>query len=57
LSEDPELWKEMRDFWALFDENDMSSDETETEAQFGLNKTVRRVRKHWIDEDVSKESG
>jgi hypothetical protein len=50
------LWRELQQFFSLFDENDMSSDETETEPQFGVNKVVRRVRKHWIDEDVSRVS-
>ena len=31
-----------------------SSDETETEATFGSAKTVRRVRKYWIADLVSK---
>lgn len=38
----------------MFNEHDMSSDETETESQFGISKTVRRVRKHWIDGRVSE---
>lgn len=51
---DAELWGEIQRVFDLFDPGDMSSDETETEAQFSAAKTVRRIRKHWISEDVSK---
>jgi hypothetical protein len=51
---DGELWREIQQVFDLFDVHDMSSDETETEAQFSAAKTVRRIRKHWISEDISK---
>jgi hypothetical protein len=51
---DPQIWKGIQAVFALFDEKDMSSDETETEAMFGVSKEVRRIRKHWIDTSVTK---
>jgi hypothetical protein len=53
-SKDPQLWEQISNFFGIFDEKDMSSDETETEARFGAAKTVRRVRKCWIADPVSK---
>ena len=53
-SKDPQLWQQINHFLGVFDEKDMSSDETETEARFGAAKTVRRVRKYWIADHVSK---
>jgi hypothetical protein len=55
-SKDPDLWNEIAAIFALFNENDMSSDETETEAAFGVSKELRRVRRHWISEPISKVS-
>ena len=50
---DPEVWRKIDGVFKLFDEKDMSSDETETESRFGANKEIRRIRKHWIDDRVS----
>jgi hypothetical protein len=51
------LWAEIKDVFDLFDVHDMSSDETETEAQFSAAKTVRRIRRCWINDEVSKVRG
>jgi hypothetical protein len=52
-NKDTELWREIQGICDLFTEQDVSSDETETEAQFAAAKTLRRVRKSWIAEDIS----
>ena len=49
-----ELWGEIQQVFDHLEVHDMSSDETETEADFSAAKTVRRIRKYWINEDISK---
>lgn len=49
-----ELWKALELIFSHLREEDMSSDDTETERTFHFGKVVRRVRKFWISEDVTK---
>jgi hypothetical protein len=53
-SDNGTTWKAIQELFALFDEKDMSSDETEREARFSSDKETRRIRKYWINPDVSK---
>lgn len=52
--ENRELWEKVNLVFSHFIEADMSSDETDTEPHGWTPKTLRRVRKVWIDESISR---
>jgi len=50
----PELWKLIHVLFAHFTEEDMFSDETEIDKGFGAPKVLRRVRKMWMNPEITK---
>jgi len=48
------LWANISNVFQYFVEDDMSSDETEVEDSFQTHKRVRRIRKAWVDESISR---
>ncbi|KDR74674.1 hypothetical protein GALMADRAFT_211670 [Galerina marginata CBS 339.88] len=49
-----DLWKQIQQFFSSFTHEDMSSDETETEKTYLTPKTIRRIRRYWIHDDVTQ---
>lgn len=49
-----EFWKSVQVLFEYFEVADMSSDETDTEETFTRQKVVRRIRKGWMNEEISK---
>ena len=52
----PELWEQINLVFAHFNEDAMSSDETEIEKGFGAPKILRRVRKLWLSPEITQVS-
>ena len=51
---DSELWRQINILFSHFGDEDISSDETDVEKGFGAPKVTRRVRKVWVNADISK---
>lgn len=47
-------WAKILRILQYFTKEDMSSDETEVEESFQMPKRIRRIRKPWLDESVSR---
>jgi hypothetical protein len=54
LDEDAALWSAIGEMKEYLGCDGMSSDETDQESSVGVIKTVRRVRKAWLSEEISE---